>query len=128
MNSAAVTELKTGPGFVVGPEPSEAEVDWLRNFVQRKWRRVLSDKYPALCDMIATTPITAYHNIAHLIDHGSTWGKTARLFNSFEVRELTEQLSVFQFLSDAFGPYEVADIEGLGHPEIYWRLVRPNQP
>src|SRR3954466_3555259 len=126
MMPVAVTELEAGPGYTVGPIPLEPEVAWLRDFVQRKWRSVLQGKYPALAAVIAATPITDYHKIAHLIDHASAWSKDARLFNAAEVGELTQHLSLFRFLRDKFGPHEVADIEHLGHPEIYWRLVRPN--
>jgi hypothetical protein len=124
----AVAEVERGLGYVLGPAPADAEVAWLRGFVEAKWRRVLTQKYPALAETIVATPITDYHKIAHLIDHAATWVKDARLFTVAEVGELTQQLSLFRFLGEAFGPYEIADIEGLGHPEIYWRLVRPNRP
>jgi ectoine hydroxylase-related dioxygenase (phytanoyl-CoA dioxygenase family) len=35
-------------------------------------------------------------------------------------------MSLFDQIEDALGPFDVADIEGLGYPEIYWRLVRPD--
>jgi hypothetical protein len=121
-------ELKAGPGFILGPTVSDPEIAWLRRFVEAKWRGVLTAKYPQLAEKIAATPITAYHKIAPLIDHAGTWVKDARLFTRAEVDQLMKELSVFAYLRNAFGPYEVADIEHLGHAEIYWRLVRPNHP
>lgn len=126
--STAFTELKSGPGYVLSPAVQESEVDWLRDFVQKKWRAVLHAHYPQLKDVIDSTPISSYHKIAHLIDHAATWSKDSRLFGPDEVEALMARLSVFRFLRDSFGPYQVADIEGLGYPEIYWRLVRPHQP
>jgi len=125
---AATAELNSGPGYVIGPAPRDEEVAWLQDFVQRKWRSVLASKYPALNDTIDATGIADYHKIAHLIDHAATWEKDARLFTRAEVDILIARLNAFQYLKAAFGPYEVADIEGLGYPEIYWRLVRPKQP
>ncbi len=124
----AATEFNVGPGYIIGPTPPESEVAWLQDFVQRKWRNVLTSKYPALSDTIAGTSIFDYHKISHLIDHASAWGKDARLFTPAEVAELCERLTIFGFLEATFGTYEIADIEGLGYPEIYWRLVRPKQP
>lgn len=120
--------MEEGPGFVMGPIPGDAEVSWLRDFVQRKWRGILTSRYPHLRAEIAATPITAYHNIAPSIDHASTFVKDTRCFTAGEVDELLHHLSAFRFLKEAFGAFEVADIEGLGHPEIYWRLVRPGHP
>lgn len=125
MTLNAISELKIGQGFLLGPAPGESEVEWLRGFVERKWRGVLLARYPQLADAINATPIHHYHKIAHLIDHASTWSKNSRLFTPDEVDALTGRLSVFKFLKDRFGAYEVADIEHLGYPEIYWRLVRP---
>ena len=124
---AATAELNSGPGYVTGPTPRDEEVAWLQDFVQRKWRAVLTSRYPALSETIAATSIADYHKIAHLIDHASTWEKDTRLFTSAEVDILIARLTMFQYLKSAFGPYEVADVEGLGYPEIYLRLVRPKQ-
>ncbi len=127
MTAVALHELKAGPGFLLGPAAGEDEIAWLRDFVQRKWRGVLTARYPHLKATIEATPISDYHKIAPLIDHASTWGKDARLFTADEVEQLMQSLSVFRFLREKFGSYRVADVEHLGYPEIYWRLVRPNQ-
>jgi hypothetical protein len=126
MATAALNELKNGQGFVLGPPSDDPEVAWLRDFVQRKWRTLLIARYLHLAAEIESTPIHAYHKLAPRIDHASMWTKEHRLFRPDEVAELMARLTVFRFLREAFGPYEVADIEGLGYPEIYWRLVRPN--
>ena len=128
MVSTAAAELCHGPGYVIGPQVDAGEVSWVRAFVERKWRGVLTAKYPFLADKIAATSITDYHKLSHLIDHSSTWSKDSRLFTASEVDQLLGKLSVFGYLRDAFGPFQVADVEHLGHPEVYWRLVRPNHP
>lgn len=128
MHVTTLHEMKAGPGFVLGPAVDDEEAAWLREFVERKWRGVLTAAYPQLVETIGRTSISDYHKIAHLIDHATTWGKAARLFTVSEVDALIGRLSVFKFLRDTFGPYVVADIEHLGYPEIYWRLVRPNHP
>ena len=128
MPPTALESLATHDGFVVGPAPLSGEVDWLRALVTEKWRAALIARYPQLKSHIETTPISAYHELAPQIDHAATWVKDTRLFSPTDVVELQQKLSTFRFLEEAFGPFEVADIEGLGYPEIYWRLVRPNTP
>lgn len=128
MPTATKQALDTQDGYVVGPVPPTAEVDWLRALVTARWRETLIARYPDLRPAIETTPIRDYHKIAPMIDHAATWTKDARLFSRPDVQELQQRLSAFRFLTEAFGPFEVADIEGLGYPEIYWRLVRPREP
>jgi hypothetical protein len=128
VETAAATELRDGPGYIIGPVPPSSEADWVRSFVEQKWRRTLAAKYPEFTDLLNATPIQAYHSLSDRIDHAATWVKDTRLFTADEVAQLKAHLSVFGYLSDMFGPYQIADIEHLGYPEVYWRLVRPNHP
>lgn len=128
IDTAAANELRDGLGYVLGPLPPVGEAEWVREFVQAKWRRILKAKYPQLAGQIDATPIFSYHKLSDLIDHASTWVKDTRLFTADEVDQLTSHLSVFRFLREMFGPYHIADIEHLGYPEVYWRLVRPHRP
>jgi hypothetical protein len=128
MLTTAKEELDARDGFVIGPVPDAEEVAWLRAFVTAKWRDVLTARYPDLRPVIEATAISDYHKIAPMIDHATTWTKDARLFSRSDVQQLQQNLSAFRFLDESFGSFEIADIEGLGYPEIYWRLVRPNQP
>ena len=44
-------------------------------------------------------------------------------------KEFIEWLSTTNFankLKEKIGEYRISDEEGLGYPNVYWRLVRPN--
>jgi hypothetical protein len=115
-------------GYFVLPETDTIEQSWLINFLCEKWRNLLTEAYPDLVSIISKTEIGNYHEMSHQIDHSSFWTKERRIFPNIEIAQLKEHLSVFKELFEVFGDYEVADLEGIGYPEIYWRLVRPFRP
>ena len=66
-----------------------------------------------------------YHNL-YIKNHSEIWGKQQRIFSKEEVKKLLS-FSLFNHLKNKFGYLRVVDIEGIGYPEIYWRIVRPNK-
>jgi hypothetical protein len=116
------SKIKDSPGFVSGFSFSPADLSRLRDIITARWLgRIRSVARPELADQFLAIGIERYH------DHGSLWNKDARLFSKEDVQEIWS-MSLFKDLILAFGPLTIADIEGLGYPEIYWRLVRPNNP
>jgi hypothetical protein len=113
-------------GYCILPAPAPDEQQWLYNFVQSKWLNLLIADYPGIQDAARKMGLTNYHKIADKIDHQNFWTKDRRLFLRHEIGILTQNLSVFNHLNNVFGDFKVEDIEGIGHSEIYWRLVRPN--
>ncbi len=113
-------------GYFILPEPDIDEQTWLIDFLCEKWRNQLIEGHPELNSTVRATEISNYHELSHLIDHSSFWTKQRRIFSNIEITKLQNNLSLFQDIFQVFGDYEVADLEGIGYPEIYWRLVRPN--
>ncbi|MCF8163545.1 MAG: phytanoyl-CoA dioxygenase family protein [Polynucleobacter sp.] len=115
-------------GYFITPEPDMIEQSWLVNFLSEKWRNQLIEGYPSLDSVVRETEIGNYHEMSHQLDHSSFWTKQRRIFSEIEISQLLKHVSVFEELLEVFGDYEVADLEGIGYPEIYWRLVRPSCP
>ncbi|EJL81431.1 Phytanoyl-CoA dioxygenase (PhyH) [Herbaspirillum sp. CF444] len=113
-------------GYRRGIHFSESELGELREIIHGKWLANLVRVNPAEAVQFERTALHDYHKISHLIDHQSAWIKDARLFNKNEVSRILS-MPFFALLAEQVGQFEVADIEGLGYPEIYWRLVRPGQ-
>jgi hypothetical protein len=113
-------------GYFRGITFSDVELATMRAIIRKKWLQNLSRLDPRNIDLFGATATDQYHRIAHLIDHQRAWIKDSRIFNRNEVEEILA-LPFFRALEEYVGPFEVADIEGLGHPEIYWRLVRPDE-
>jgi hypothetical protein len=115
-------------GYCVMPSPPVQEQEWLHAFVQEKWLGALRAGHPEIETEAIESGISHYHDIAGKLDHGAFWTKDRRIFSPIEVDALLQTLSVFDTLRSVFGNFRVEDIEGIGYPEIYWRLVRPGTP
>lgn len=130
VSSAVNTLLNdfTSTGYCVMPAPSAQEQEWLYAFVQEKWLTALRAEHPEIEADAIKSGLSHYHDIAGKLDHGLFWTKDRRIFSPAEVDALLQKLSVFEKLRHVFGKFRVEDIEGIGYPEIYWRLVRPGTP
>ncbi|WP_196786413.1 phytanoyl-CoA dioxygenase family protein [Burkholderia diffusa] len=106
---------------------TQEELSQLRALIRARWLAHLLAVCPREASRFAERPMAQYHELAHLIDHATVWTKAARLFAPEEVEQIGA-MSVFAALRERWGAVEIADIEGLGYPETYWRLVRPNSP
>lgn len=115
-------------GYCIMPPPPAKEQEWLQAFVQEKWLGALRAGHPEIEAEAIERGLSHYHDIAGKLDHGSFWTKDRRIFSPAEVDALLQKLSVFEKLHHVFGRFRVEDIEGIGYPEIYWRLVRPGTP
>lgn len=115
------------PGYFANITLSPQELARVREIISNRWLGRIRVTSPDLVQAFSEVGVERYHELSDRIDHGATWNKDARLFSREEVREIT-QMSLFSELARLFGSAEVADIEGLGYPEIYWRIVRPGNP
>jgi hypothetical protein len=115
-------------GYCIMPPPPSQEQEWLHAFVQEKWLGALRAGHPEIENEAIESGIGHYHDISGKLDHGTFWTKDRRIFSPVEVDVLLQTLSVFDNLRSVFGDFRVEDIEGIGYPEIYWRLVRPGTP
>jgi hypothetical protein len=112
-------------GFVCLPPVSSAELTALRDLIKDKYHRVLQPTLVNVPVEMHATHITRYHEISNYFDHSAVWDKSARLFSAEEVQIFIEDFSFLRSLEDLLGVVEIADIEKIGYPEIYWRIVRP---
>ncbi len=118
-------QLFESPGYFRGIAFSDGELDTVRRMIRAKWLSRLVSARPDKKALFEQLPIERYHEVSGLINHATAWGKGSRLFSPEEVVQL-RGMSLFDRIEDALGPFDVADIEGLGYPEIYWRLIRPD--
>jgi hypothetical protein len=113
-------------GYLTGFNVKGSELKQIKFWIRERWLNVLTTAYPALKEQVNQTSLSNYHTLSSQIEHENLWSKTVRLFSPQQVKSLM-QMSLFTQLKSKFGPYKIADIEGLGYPEVYWRMVRPNE-
>jgi hypothetical protein len=123
-DARVIDEIHGGQGYIRGIHLSDSELDQLLAIIRRKWLENLIRLSPADAPVFNATPMQKYHEVSHLVDHRSAWTKASRIFSKEEVGSILK-LPFFGRLGERVGEFDVADNEGIGYPEIYWRLVRP---
>ena len=108
---------------------NDSDLDFLRSSIYNQWLQVINEGCPDIGCLVSTSslPITRYHEISHQLNHSCLWAKSNRILpRSFVHQFLQTEFS--QNLRSLFGSFDISDEECLGYPNIYWRLVRPNEP
>ncbi len=110
-------------------EPFELEL--FRQLIRDQWLRVIDEAHPELTKEAEALGIDRYHRISDRMNHRRLWTKTNRILSQSSVDKI-KPLPFIAKLKEEFGPFSISDIydikQHFGEQEIYWRLVRPNQP
>lgn len=113
-------------GYAIFPEVKMEEEKWLYDFVEHIWLEIIKINYPSILAEAKLFGLSNYNKISDKLDHSKLWNKNNRIFTKEQVQELVSNLSIFKNLKILYNDYTIMDIEKIGYPEIYWRLVRPN--
>ena len=120
--------LENETGYLTGLHITHEELTKIRSMITSSWLMNISkNTTPQIAEDFKSVGINRYHELAHLLDHGSMWPKVIRILNPNAVAEI-RNMSLMRKLEDEFGYFEISDEDNVGHEEIYWRLVRPNSP
>lgn len=107
-------------GYALTKEEHSIVVSWIRDL----WESRILSCYPELGSTISTLALQDYHKLDGQIKHEILWEKKHRIFSKKQAN-MFQNMSIFSQLQSDLGDVFIADIEGLGYPELYWRLVRP---
>ena len=112
--------LAQGPSF----KPEErARIETLIKSQLIENARKLSSKAASSLEGVA---LSDYHKAVDDHDHGKLLSKLGRVLTKPAVDEI-RQMSFFDYVRDAFGPYYLSDEENLGHEQICFRIARPDR-
>lgn len=114
-------------GYLTGLRLQPDELARVTQLIERQWLDRLRRTASQHASEIERRGLARYHEIAHLIDHGTLWPKRERILAAEAVAEI-RRMSLLRQLEQAFGSFAISDEDDVGHEEIYWRLVRPNEP
>ena len=116
-------------GFFTGFTLSSSDLVCLQQHVKSQWLSVIQRNNPDLYDSLSrdNVSLSHYHKYSHLIDHQTLWPKSSRILPQSSLQQILD-CQLFKYLADVFGEYSISDEDNLGYSNIYWRLVRPNQP
>ncbi|HYD48383.1 MAG TPA: phytanoyl-CoA dioxygenase family protein [Terriglobales bacterium] len=119
--------IHSDPGYSTELALTPAELARVTELIRSQWSAHLHHHYPELSHEIERCTLADYHRLAPRLDHATLWPKSARILSAAAVAEI-RTMSLVRRLEAIFGKFEITAEERCGHEEIYWRLVRPNQP
>ena len=108
---------------------NKEELNYYRKTIENQWFYRLQILDPKIASFIYKNNITItnYHLISNRINHSIAWNKSSRILPpSFVDWFLNTEFA--KTLENKFGNYTISDEDDMGFPNIYWRLVRPNEP
>ena len=114
--------VRQAPGFTDG------EINRIKELIKGQLLKNAREIVPEAVNDLSNTPLEQYHNIADKYDHKKLLSKLARILDNAAVQEI-KKMSFFEYLKDIFGDdYYLSDEENVGHEQICFRIVRPNEP
>jgi hypothetical protein len=104
------------------------ELAQVQALIRDQWlQRIAEVSPPQVAKRFEAIELNRYHELSDTVDHKSLWSKGQRILSPHAVAKI-RQTSLIRALEREFGSFEISDEENVGHEEIYWRLVRPNNP
>ena len=120
--------LEMGCGYHTGLNFLPHELAKIRSLINNSWvNHIENMTSQCTARQFEKIGIDRYHELCHLLDHGSMWPKVSRILDPNAVAEI-RNMSLIRKLEQEFGCFNISDEDNVGHEEIYWRLVRPNSP
>lgn len=98
-----------------------AELATLRAIIKAHFTAVVLKKAHTLVG----AELADYHKFQ--INHATTWSKRTRLLDMVQVGVI-KNLPFMRKLEEEFGAFKITSEEEVYPEEIYWRIVRPNEP
>jgi len=120
-------QLEEGNGYCLDLSLQKNELDLVRSLVHAQWIDNIKHYAPEHAEKFLKNGMEKYHELSHLLNHGEIWSKINRILPQNAI-DLIRKTSLIKTLEDIYGEFEISDEENVRREEIYWRLVRPNQP
>tara|TARA_Y100000591_G_scaffold176848_2_gene152768 strand:+ start:6357 stop:7094 length:738 start_codon:yes stop_codon:yes gene_type:complete len=122
MKKNNILELQNGNGFFTFQiEKNELEI--LRETVNQHFSKIINSTYP---DLKLKTRINDYHKISKKVEHNKIWPMKSRVLSKEKYNIFLES-KLAKKLAEIFGKFSISDENNMGHGELVWRLVRPNE-
>lgn len=127
IDDVLLNHVENDNGFFLGLSFRQDELDLVRSLVEMQWLENIKRYIPEHYNKFLNLKIERYHQLSHLVDHASMWQKVNRILPHTAV-DLIRSTSLITALENLYGQFQISDEDAIGREEIYWRLVRPNQP
>jgi len=106
-------------GYYIGTFPDLSILEIARQLVFEKTNSVSLTPFRSWEDLTKSYASRSTHKLLS--------SKKSRLFGMSSPAEQALTYYLHKFFSSLIGNFVISDEESFGHPEIYWRIVRPNE-
>jgi hypothetical protein len=125
-------KIFSSEGFSQKMNLTDLELKELRKLVEDQYYSIVEENYPDQLATFKERGLENYHELSRNIDHCATWPKKTRCLEQ-QSCETIKALPFWKQLKNDFGSFITGrvvyekDIEW-ERDEMYWRIVRPNEP
>jgi hypothetical protein len=113
-------------GLLKGPAFTAEELVTIRALIKQHLVETAHGFSSHAADAIANSELEQYHLISKEVDHSKLLSKKGRILPKDTV-DIIKQMSFFDYVEKAMGPFYLSDEEGIGHEQICFRIVRPDR-
>ena len=120
--------LPNKKGFTIENKIEEKELGIFRAAITDQWITKIKKESSAVYKKAIEENISIqdYHLFSDYLEHSKIWNKSSRILKKDFVDWFLES-NFAKNLEMQYGKYIISDESNFGWPNIYWRLVRPNQ-
>lgn len=119
-------EISNGPGYSRLLTLRQGELTYLRDIVDKQWRSVLRRYHPDLA-FNDQTNLENYHTLKESEFHSTLWPKKNRIVPYADLSPF-KRSHFFKKLHKNLGSFYISNEDQIESEEVYWRLVRPDEP
>jgi hypothetical protein len=113
-------------GLLQGPAFTSEELVAIRGLIKQHLVETAYGFSSIAADAIANAELENYHLISKEVDHAKLLSKRGRILPK-SIVDTIKQMSFFDYVERAMGPFYLSDEEQVGHEQICFRIVRPNR-
>lgn len=125
-------DIYQDPGYSLDYRLKDNELDRLRGIVEEQFFEVIEEHYPGRLNYFKELGLENYHQGSYDIDHAKLWPKLSRCLEKKACDEI-KSMDFFKKLEEDFSPFMLGRVVyerevDWERDEMYWRIVRPNEP
>ena len=123
-----IKQALEGPeGFSTDARLTPGELGIVRGLIRSQWLKRIEESGEGRSKIFDNLEMDRYHEQCHILDHRTMWPKSKRILCADAVKAIRET-SLMKTLEVEFGSFVISGEDGIEKEEIYWRLVRPDNP
>lgn len=125
-------DIYEDPGYSLDYHLKDNELQRLREIVEEQFFHVIKSHYPEKLNLFKDLGLENYHKGSYEIDHAKLWPKLSRCLENQACDEIKD-MGFFKKLEEDFSPFMLGRVVyerevDWQRDEMYWRIVRPNEP